>query len=640
MHLILFTANRNRVKLLFTILLCTSLSYAQTFQQAIKVGFFSNNQYLLDREKLLQNYTLYKELDTKGTKLYVINDNSSIEKLFKEVKTLVPDAFITTVKIVSQKEYKIELLKVIRIGTYLKNKKALEHEKLLKDYSIHKQVTPSGTRLYIVPEDSQNIKEFLKRVRKLAPDSYITLAPLKIEIKKDSVPIKAHIKKDKIQVPTKAIDISKPTASTWEYAIDISDIQFKKAMKLYDAERYKDAHSLLSSIMKNHTTKVDSNLVDFYLGKSAYKLGKYLEALIAFSRLTVNDPTNLHVKLEIAQTYIKMGLIEEAKSEFNYLLTKEISESLKKDIKNNLDKIDKKEQKNFIYGIVMAGVKYDTNINNESDQISYRVYEPDYDTYVDISSIQKEHSIMYDIGAVVRHLYKSGDGFYLKNTLTAYALTYPDFKEYDIQLASLDVAPSYKFDKNKVSLSFYADNIWYGHENYAATLSLIPQFSRQLDDDLLFNSSFEYSYIKFAKTEDKDKESKVYELENSLDIQTNNFGEFSPKIILGREDRIRGTRSDVAKNYYSLGLINRYKINQEFSLKSGVSTLFRDYLYTDINFQNKREDQKYTFAFSLSYQYLKNMIFNVGIKYINQNSNQAIYDYDGYLLKSSIFYNY
>lgn len=621
------------IKLLFILLLSTSFSYAQTLQQAIKVGFFSTNQYLEDREKLLEDYTLYKEQSSQGTKLYIINEKSSIKNLLKEVKTLVPDAFITTIKTLSQKKYKIQLLKVIRVGKLSTNQKFLEKN------LIHKQETPSGTRLYIVPDDSQNIKEFLKKVRKVDPNAYITLAPIKIEVDKEPLPIKKSIQKKEIQVPIKTTSPKKVSPPTWEYLIDISDIQFKKAIRLYEQKEYQDAYKIFSYLLKT-STKVDANLLNFYLGKSAYMLKKYIEALIAFSRVVINDPSNLHVKLEIAKTYVKMGLIEEAKSEFYYLQKQDISTEIQQEINLILEKIDKKEQKNFVYGLVMAGIKYDSNINNESDKVSYKIYDPDDGSYLDILNETKEPAVMYDIGAIVRHLYKGDYGFRLKDTLTVYSLMYPEFKSHDIQLLSLDISPSYTFDNNKIALSFYADNIWYGRENYLTTFSLIPQFKRQLHEDLLFNSSLEYSYIKFAQTKDKDKESRFYEFTNSLDIQTDNLGIFTPKILLGKEERIRGTRSDIANEYYSIGLRNTYKINKYFRLKSRANLLFRDYSYNDINFQNKRKDQKHTLSLSLSYQYLKNMVFDIGMRYINQNSNQEPYDYDDYLIKSSIFYNY
>ena len=70
------------------------------------------------------------------------------------------------------------------------------------------------------------------------------------------------------------------------------------------------------------------------LGRSAYEIGKFEEALSAFNLILMEEPSNSRVKLEVAQTYFAMGNYDESEKIFKDVLK---NDSLPPLVKKNVE---------------------------------------------------------------------------------------------------------------------------------------------------------------------------------------------------------------------------------------------------------------------------------------------------------------
>ena len=508
--------------------------------------------------------------------------------------------------------------KVIGVG-FFKSKQALQKRKeLLKDYSLYVKPHANGMQLYIIDLGDEFVPKVFKKLKKTLPDVFIT----NIEMQKEPLKQKKEVvvlKKNPLKV--------KRTAT-------LSD-EYKKALYLYRQKKYALSYEAFSKLSN---TIIDPVKVDFYLGRSAYEIGNYDAALAAYERVTINDPKNLRVRLEIAQTYIKMKMYKAAKKEFLAVLKKDIPKNVRKNIQLNIDMIDQKIKKHFVNVVAILGVGYDSNINNGTDPGDYSIYIPQLNSVTSITATDKTAAMTYESGLIVNHTYKKSQSFIVENSFMFYLLHYPKYKTKDLQLISLNVAPAYIKGSNKFALGFYADKIWYGYYSLMSDYALKPKYMRIISKEMLYTLEAKIGYKYFSKSVDKQKDAKVYELSNTLNMKTKKYGSLKANLILGEENRVRGTRTDVTKDYYSITLSDSYPINKKFMLSGSINSYFTGYNYKDVNFLNKRKDEKHTASLGVTNLYSKKLTLSINAQYINQISNEKPFDYTKYIIKSSLVY--
>ncbi|WP_455756194.1 surface lipoprotein assembly modifier [Sulfurimonas sp.] len=501
--------------------------------------------------------------------------------------------------------------KVIAVGYFTNENNANRLIRLLSSYDLYVRKRDTGLRIFVANIDDED-KTF-NDIKKIVPDAYKTI------IDKNKITI---IKKKELKAQTKLQDTK----------ID----EYKEALSLYREKKYLLAYSMFSKLSKS---MIDPKRVDFYLGRCAYELGMYDEALAAYERVTINDPKNLRVRLEIAQTYIKMGLYKEAKQEFLVVLQDDsVPQKVKDNIQKNVDMIDNKIKKHFINVTGIFGMAYDSNIDNGTDPGDYSIYVPSFGSTTQITATEPVGAVNYEAGVVFSHMYKKSDDFIVENSLMFYMLSYPRFRAKDLHVVSLSVAPARIDGNKKYSLGFLTDRIWYGHKVLMNDYAITPKYMQIINKELLYTSSLKYAHRRYSKESDKDKNAKIYELTNTLDIKTQEYGSLKANLILAKESSIRGTRTDVDKMYYSLGLSDSYNLNKELVLNTNLNTYFTHYKDEDVNFLKRRADKKFTFSVGLSNTYSEQLILNLNLQLIKQNSNHEPFDYKKYILKSSLYY--
>ena len=156
---------------------------------------------------------------------------------------------------------------------------------------------------------------------------------------------------------------------------------YTKALLLYKDKNYLKAYKLFLELSSKNLS--DPN-INFYLGRSAFELKKYSEAIVAFENVLFQKPDSTRVKFEMARAYFLNHQYNASKNMFLKVLDdKNSSDKLNDIAKKYLKAIALKEQKHFINGVVIAGVGYDSNINNSSKyRVFNNVYIEDIDSYI------------------------------------------------------------------------------------------------------------------------------------------------------------------------------------------------------------------------------------------------------------------
>lgn len=411
---------------------------------------------------------------------------------------------------------------------------------------------------------------------------------------------------------------------------------YNTALENFRQKNYQKAYEQFNSLF---LTNMQDTLYNFYLGRSAYELGKYEFALSAYDRILIVNPNNSRARLEMAQTYFKMKLFTQSLKEFNTVLEdKKLPLVVQKRVNEKVEYIKKLQKKSFFNATAIAGILYDSNINSTPSSGSFDIYSPTINSIVNVSnnSEDKSASIYQTIGQL-NNKYKFSDNFILNSSATAVLMKYNNHKEKDIHALSLNISPTYLSKEYKFELPILFDKINLGHESYQNNIYLNPKYTTVLNTDILYTLGFKSGRISFVKDDERD--SNMLELENSLKYASSDYGLFSFGLNLGKEFEVRTQRTDVEHEYYSTYINNIYELSSDYLLQSSVN--YKESLYSDrdINFQSRKRDKKMDASIAIIKPIKKDLHLNLGGTYTKKDSNHASSEYDKYVLKLNLIWN-
>ena len=411
---------------------------------------------------------------------------------------------------------------------------------------------------------------------------------------------------------------------------------YDQALKLFKEKNYQEAYNLFSSLSKND---LENQYLNFYLGRSAYEIGNYEYALSIYERILFSEPNNSKVRLELAQTYIKLKLYEEALVEFESSLENKLSVELRKKVDSKIKYLKAIKETHFLSTAFQVGLEYDSNVNSTSQIDSFSIYSPGLNDNVNINNDNKQNSAtIFKFVAPISYKYKIDDDFMINSTLIPLFMKYNNFKEKDLHLVSLDVSPTiYKKDYS-YALGFQYDLIYLGHEKYQDNYYFKPKYTRMFGSNLLNSTILKIGKINYSSK--KQRSSNHYSLTNNLKYASQDMGVFDFKFQVGKELKLYDERTDVSRKFYSLGVSNSYNIYSDAILKTSIDYKKTDYLDTDVNYQSEKEYKKYSYSLNLRKPIVKDISANFGGKIIDNKSNQSYYEYDKYIINAKVTYSF
>ena len=109
----------------------------------------------------------------------------------------------------------------------------------------------------------------------------------------------------------------------------------------------------------------------------------------------------------------------------------------------------------------------------------------------------------------------------------------------------------------------------------------------------------------------------------------------------GTDNKDKGKAWNVDYNFASLRYENMYPLTQSTMLTSGIE-LYKDRykVKEEVLYNNKKRDDKVILDLGVLQSINKNLSLGATIRYINNDSNQNIYEYDKYVVRTNIYYSF
>lgn len=413
------------------------------------------------------------------------------------------------------------------------------------------------------------------------------------------------------------------------FANSIALQNLSNAQGFYEKKDYQNSYVLLKDLNLSSQDTNDENIakLNFYLGRSAFELGKFQEAYSAFERVLIIQPNHTRARLEFARTLYMLKMYEDAKMEFQKVRNSGVPEPIRQNIDLFLTQIDKAVQKHALSQVLMFGFQHDSNVNS--------VYGTEYllPTSIGNIAINSEEKSDYFLEQMylANHRYDFGDtgGYSWDTTFLLYAQQYDETHNKNIEFSSLSTGPTYTASKYSFSIPLTYERLRYASNTYLHAGSLGFKYTRFLSDTLLLNNAYSYKIKRNLVAGNEKSDSNVKEVSLGFYKILTEQSALNSTFTYSQERKDNsGVDVNVEKDKYGINATYSYTFNDLY--KSSIAYLHENSAYKEENslFGSKREDITNNVTLSLTRTLSKNSSVNAKYTNGNTNSNQAEYQYN------------
>ncbi len=413
--------------------------------------------------------------------------------------------------------------------------------------------------------------------------------------------------------------------------------ELKEIKTLVDGSKCKDALPRLRKLM---LLKPDDEATNFYLGMCAREEKSFDEALAAFERMAIINPDNKRVRLEIARLYFEEGSHKQAEDEFNAILAdKDIPEAVKNSVRQYIAAIQQAQKKHTINGAFIAGVKFDSNTNQEIG-LHKDYYLPSLRT--SLPGGKPKSDLSHSEILALFHEYDIGEkgGYVWKNEGILFYQGMQRYTEKNLLFTSLSSGIEHRFETDSIYFPITAEYIHYGKEPLMKTMGVGAKMSNKLTDSI--NLSTEYGVKKQFYNERKDSASRDAEQNSIKQTYLNRLNKHfeSPMLDIAltiafektQEMTTEQNKVESREDVSSYAREYKMETSKEFfkNHTQSIGYAYKESYYTDTDelFFEKRNDISRKYKLSDRYKYSDTIMGTLEYEHTDNSSNFGNKNYD------------
>jgi len=409
------------------------------------------------------------------------------------------------------------------------------------------------------------------------------------------------------------------------FLTQIFALNYDEALKYYNKHQYKKAYLAFLELCQKDFYQ-DSNL-NFYLGLSAEKVGRYNEAIAAFERILFYHPNNLRAFLELGKIYFELHQYSNSLNYFHKSLKLTDNKNVIKHINEFIKKIQQAKQKDFLTLNAILSFGVDSNINYTSNTSNYTIYINNSPITIKNNN-HKTKAIQMSETLMPSYKHKFNNFDFQNNFIIFNSNTY-NHSNQNLQLFSY----SPMFVKNSLKAGLNYSYMRYGNKAYLYMIGASINFVKKINETTLNSVNLKYYLKNYILEKNKKRDSNNYVLENKLIkfFNKQNSLYLTLKFLTEREKHHELTTVNKNQFYSKLS----YNINlSKFNFSFPIEYQKENYLDKDAFFKKKRKDNMLSYGININKKFQK-FTLQTSFKYINNHSNIKIYTYDKWLFNVS-----
>lgn len=423
----------------------------------------------------------------------------------------------------------------------------------------------------------------------------------------------------------------------------VANANLEEALYHYHKGDFQKSYELLKKYV--YTNQANDKIV-FAYARSAYEIGYLDEAEILYVELLKGMPNNPRIKLELAQIYSQKPKYHfKANTLYQEILnTEAVPDSVKNKVKIALSSLNTKEQNHFFNLFFGVGGGFDTNIYNASDKQFVDVITPFSDEPLPFKIHDgKKLDKFIEYFLSIKHQYSITDNTELNNKITLYSQKYKKEDTEDMDAASFESTISHTNENLRKSISLSYGRIVSDNKSHINIYTISPYIDYIIDENLIYKGKAKFIKKNFIKDDDKFKSSKRAEIYNSISRTTENFGINTIEFSFGTENADGTRKLNIDHNFMGFKYENFYPLTAQTLLLSAIEYTYSSYKVQDkenLLYKFRRKDKKYIFDFSVMQSINDTLSIGLNYRYINNDSNQDVYNYHKQTTKMNLFYSF
>ncbi len=390
------------------------------------------------------------------------------------------------------------------------------------------------------------------------------------------------------------------------------------AKKMYEHKNYLGAIEEL----KKSTSEYGNPQLHLIWAKSAEAIGNNIEAMSAYERVLMLEPSNIKVKKALAKVYVKLKKFKLAKAIINQLKEEDL------DFKEIKIINEKEVATHSIKGSGSFAVGYDDNINISADKDILDTY---YGTTVHPNETS---SIFYRATANIKFLKELTSNWYLKASLHGYYNVNGKTNQYNIFLSTTRFgAGYYKEGSYNVYVPVSYSTLHYLTTDLLKFYSISPQIDIFLSKDLILSLNSKFERKSFLNAVDKNRD------ETSTAIGATLYYKFDKNFLFLDTEYQKFTSNRIVPDDFvdreSITVVAgvNYRFTEDITGKFSYKVIFGD--YDDVIFNpagtpttELRDDTFHQINLKVSKRITNNLEVFVEDEYTKNSSNHIPADYD------------
>lgn len=397
---------------------------------------------------------------------------------------------------------------------------------------------------------------------------------------------------------------------------------YEEAQKSYNAGDFKTAYGMFEGLSLEFPNNAEFN---FLLGRSALELRMYDQAITAFDRVLMLNPSHTRTHLELARLYYEQQRFESAQIELDLVLKENLPSNVRDIALSFKSRIDESLTRHTFSGALIIGGGYDTNANNDIGKKEFLI--PAFN--IPITGSDKLSDSNLFTTAVLNHTYDFGErgGWALENSFVAYDKINNKQSKNDLLLFSATTAPAWSEKEYKLSFPLSYDRVYLDNKGYMYNLSATAKGSYLIDPTSQIEGGYTYKKGYYDEDEAQDVRSHTF-----FASYKKAFGEDPIMVSLNTSyidsAEVNQGRTDVASSGYTYGIDLSKVFKNGFRTSLGYTASTTDYNDIDVLFGTKRADTRDQYEFGVGYEIQSNFMINATVTYAKNSSNHDPFNYD------------
>lgn len=414
------------------------------------------------------------------------------------------------------------------------------------------------------------------------------------------------------------------------------DAVISQAHTLIKAGDYKAAYDLLLPLETERSGSVE---YDILLGVSGVEAGETSRGIFALERVLAMEPNNVEARALIAKGYFKSGEADNAKAEFNNVLSQKPNAEITKLIENNMSAIDKATgQKTAFAAYLDFGLGHDSNISSatSASSVNFSIAgSPLIQLPLTAASREKGSNFVNTAAGVSVRTPISKNVSVFASLSGTKKVNWSD-SQFDQSSLDYSVGLTTKHHIDEYTLALQGGSFAVDGKTFREAMGLNGQWQRNLDAQNQVSVFAQASALQYPDIAIRD--AKRYVVGGGWG---HSFEGDKAKVVYlsaytGKENTDDSSKDFFSNDIYGLRAGGQMVINYKLVAFTGVSYEHRQYDQQDPSFLMTRRDNQYDLNLGLRYLPGYDITIKPQLSYINNRSNNDLYQFDRFVLSLNV----